>query len=134
MKLISLIVLSCLCICFANAAKITTWGNVNGRQLDTKNVALGSIPLTVITFTFTYPHVIYLQFEQSVFFWNFHDIYSFFKGIGSVPIHGIKHIDYKQNPVEVHFIKGDIGDRNVTIKLKSQRGHGINSSFTFYTN
>lgn len=50
----------------------------------------------------------------------------------TVPIAGIKHSDFKSHPVSVLFISGGIGYRNVTIQITSQKGHGINSRFTFY--
>lgn len=57
----------------------------------------------------------------------------FFQGQSAYAIYGIKHMDYKSHPVSVRFLKGDIGSRNITIQIESQRNHGINSTFIFYT-
>lgn len=51
-----------------------------------------------------------------------------------VPIVGIKHTDNKSHPVKIDILNGGIGDKIVTIRITSQRGHGINSQFTFYGN
>lgn len=50
----------------------------------------------------------------------------------TAPIIGIKHTDLKSHPVKVEFVNGGIGQKAVTLKVTSQRGHGINSRFTFY--
>lgn len=48
------------------------------------------------------------------------------------PIIGIKHFDHANKAVQVDFIDGGIGRKNVAIFLKSQRSQGINSTFVFY--
>lgn len=53
---------------------------------------------------------------------------------GTSQIIGIKHTDYKSHPVKVTLQAFVIGDPKVTIQIESQRNHGINSEFTFYTN
>lgn len=56
-----------------------------------------------------------------------------FQQPSSFPIVGIRHMDYKSHPVKVDIINGGIGQRAISLHLKSQRGHGINSTFIFYT-
>lgn len=47
---------------------------------------------------------------------------------------GIKHMDHKSHPIRVKIVGGGIGQNAVKLKLKSQRGHGIQSTLIFYTN
>lgn len=49
------------------------------------------------------------------------------------PIVGIRHVDFEPNPSKVQFSSGKIGDEQITLDLRSHRGAGINSKFTFYT-
>lgn len=104
------VILSCL---FASAIcaseRVTTWGNVNGKEVGSENVVVPSTILKVKTYEFTFPKVPLI-----------------------VPIIGIKHTDHKSHPVKVDIINGGIGQKTVRIRVTSQRGHGINSRFTFY--
>lgn len=43
-------------------------------------------------------------------------------------------MDNQSHPVDVKFLSGGIGEREVTINIVSQLGHGIQSTFVFYTN
>lgn len=45
---------------------------------------------------------------------------------------GIQHIDHEERPSNLHVLKGGVGQSFVDIKLESQRGKGINSTFLFY--
>lgn len=49
-----------------------------------------------------------------------------------MPITGIKHIDYADRPVNASIIYGDVMRHTVAFLLKSEPGHGINSTFIFY--
>ncbi|XP_055306309.1 uncharacterized protein LOC129570644 [Sitodiplosis mosellana] len=114
MKFAVFVILACLSVALVNTAnppKITTWGQVTSRTLGTKNVVATSSILQIKTFKFTFP-----------------------EGQGTNTIFGIQHFDFKSHPVSVRFLKGGIGQRNVTLQIDSQRGHGINSTFIFYTN
>lgn len=51
----------------------------------------------------------------------------------SFTIVGIKHQYYEITPVNITFISGGVGHMNATINIESQKDHGINSTFTFYT-
>lgn len=41
-------------------------------------------------------------------------------------------VDHKSHPVKVNLL-GKLPAKNITIQIISQRGHGINSTFTFYS-
>lgn len=146
-------VLSCLCICLAKddhlAVKI--WGRVNGRELATENIIVDSYIMKKQIKTITFPRVSYikiedwiiklenlLKFDSKKYLFSikahiFIFLNSIQDGPGYYPITGIKHIDHKEHNVEVSFVKGDIGHRSIELRIKSQRGHGINSTFIFYT-
>lgn len=61
------------------------------------------------------------------------NILIFEQGSPTFTIDGIQHLDYKSHPVSV-TLKGNIGDRSITLEIESQRSHGINSTFIFFTN
>lgn len=56
----------------------------------------------------------------------------FSQGRSPHPIVGIQHLDYEVRPSSVRFLKGGIGQQNVTLFVQSQRDFGINSTFVFY--
>lgn len=99
----------CLCICLANAGnqpKVSSWGKINGRVIGTENVVVTSSIWQVKTY--------HLNFSTPFQIW------------------GIQHLDYKSHPVKIIFEKGSFGDRTMSLKIESQRGHGINSTFIFF--
>ncbi|XP_055306310.1 uncharacterized protein LOC129570645 [Sitodiplosis mosellana] len=114
MKFAVFVILACLSVALGsivNPLKITTWGRITSITLGTKNVVVTPSILRIKTFKFTFP-----------------------EGQGTNTIFGIQHFDFQSHPVSVRFLKGGIGQRNVTLQIDSQRGHGINSIFIFYTN
>lgn len=48
-------------------------------------------------------------------------------------IYGIKHIDYITPPANVTFLEGGIDSIYVIIKIESQPGMPIDSTFLYYT-
>ncbi|XP_031636684.1 uncharacterized protein LOC116349416 [Contarinia nasturtii] len=110
MKLSVFLILSCLCI-YASCVKEQVWGDTshNVREIGTETVVVPSTMLQVKTHVLHFPRVPLVA-----------------------PIAGIRHLDKKSHPVQIRFLKGGIGYNNVSIEITSQRGHGINSEFTFY--
>ncbi|XP_055306312.1 uncharacterized protein LOC129570646 [Sitodiplosis mosellana] len=110
MKFAVFVILACLSVCYINAVnpKIQTWGQITSRTLGTKNIVIPSSPYQSKNFTFYYP-----------------------EGQSTYPIYGIQHFDFTLNST-VRFLKGGIGQRNVTLFVESQRGQPINSTFIFY--
>lgn len=141
MKITVFVVLSCLCICYVHAVSITNWGNVHGRSAGTEKVFVKSSSKRIKTHTFTYPRVngmtVFQPSNQMPFFslnsLKLTIIFHWPQNNSSAPIVGIKHLDNKSHPANVAFVKGFIGSRNVTIRIDSQLGHGIDSTFVFYT-
>lgn len=146
MKLAVLLIVWCLCI-YAECAseKTTIWGNVNAKEVGSETVIVPSTIFMVQTHTLTFPKVCKVNklnqvltlngsIELKIVFWNrSQDKTKFFLQVPlTAPIIGIKHTDYKSHPVSVAIVGGGLGQRTVTLKIKSQRGHGINSRFTFY--
>ncbi|XP_031637180.1 uncharacterized protein LOC116349744 [Contarinia nasturtii] len=112
MKFAVCLIFAFLAVYSVSTSTVTTnvWGTVTNRTLGSKSIVVTSSMLQVKETTFTYP-----------------------QGQSNYTIHGIKQMDYKSYPSTTTFLKGGIGQRNVTIKLTSQRGHGLNSTFIFYT-
>lgn len=143
MKLIvAVLLLSLVCIHYSDSVKVTTWGNVNLKFLGIKFVHEDSSWLRKKQLTFTFPVVCIIMFfffflfsNQCKMCVNYLKIIFYFQYPYPTNqiIYGIKHIDFKQHPINVTFLDGNIGSRTVTIHCESQRGHGINSTFVFYT-
>lgn len=135
MRIALFVVLSCVCICFVHCVTITNWGNVHTRSIGAERVVEKSSWLRVKTHTFSYPKVDFDSFSFEIYSIKnlSRSFFPFLQHNSSAPIIGITHMDFKQHPVSVKFVKGFIGDRNITIQIDSQRGHGINSTFIFFT-
>lgn len=146
MKFAVVAILSCLCIFSTGLQTDTIWGNVNHnvRQIGTETIKVPSTIWKVKTHTFSFPRVRRSHSFQvdsieiniltiSLTFPKFQCEMNIFSQIPlTVPIAGIRHIDYKSNPIQVEFIKGGVGYFETTLLLTSQKGHGINSTFIFY--
>lgn len=61
MKLLSIVVLLCLCIFGSGMQTDTIWGNVNpnSKQIGTESISIPSTIWTVKTHTFTFPKVFF---------------------------------------------------------------------------
>lgn len=116
MKFVNNLLLSSLYIGFISAQfQERTWGNINTTVLGRQNVV--KIDDTrEISITFTYPDVRGNIDEAP----------------NKYPIVGIKLVD-KCPTTQVEFVKGKLGDKEITIKLTSW-DHDIRSNFTFYRN
>lgn len=146
MKLAVFFVLACLSVCCVNSVTVNTWGRITNRTLGTKNVTVASSIFTVKNYTLTFPEVSCVEQKCVIYKWlveinwlKINCLFCFglsffvFQYVNYNQIHGITHIDYKSHPTSVRFLKGGIGQLNVTLQILSQRGHGINSTFIFYT-
>lgn len=152
MKFAVFIVVACLSVCCINAANptITTWIQVNSTTEITKNIVVPSSFLRVKSYTFSYPDVsttFFQLFEMKLIFCvqdflHISDDFcntltiSFLYSVQAYSrnkIKGIEHKDFTSNPATVRFLIGGVGHNNVTLEIESQRGYGINSTFTFYT-
>lgn len=49
------------------------------------------------------------------------------------PVIGFEHTDDTKTKIKVEIMAGNLNKNQITLRLKSKRGHGINSSFKFYT-
>lgn len=56
------------------------------------------------------------------------------QGPGTPSIAGIRCVDYKVHPVKFTLNDGGIGFQKASIKIESERNHGINTTCTFYGN
>lgn len=140
MKFSLLLIILCLCA-YASCHQETLWGNTdwNVRELGTETIVVTSSWFEVKQHNFTFPRVsigsIYfnwVQFRGNNCNQKLNYSMNHLQNGGTVQISGIKHVDYKSHPVNVRFINGGLGFLSVSIEITSQRGHGINSTFTFY--
>lgn len=58
MKFAVFLIISCLCIYSVKSDVVTTWGNVNTREIGTETAVVSSTVLQVKTYKFTFPKVI----------------------------------------------------------------------------
>lgn len=58
MKFALFLIISCLCIYSVKLEVVTTWGNVNTREIGTETAVVSSTVLQVKTYKFTFPKVI----------------------------------------------------------------------------
>lgn len=134
-----LFVLSCLSLSLVNSMNETTWGLVNTRVLGQETVVSQRIIGYYQVRAFAFPSVStaiifkYFDFIFSVFIQKSNH-FSHLKQDNSkrVPITGIKHINYLNEPVKVTFAYGDINRNEIAIVVRSAHSRGINSTFVFY--
>lgn len=151
MKTISVCVIALLFVCWANAAsyheecrgdckgypvkeeriikKSALWGNVE------KNIKFDS-PVSGIIGDWNEENIIFTllknikdKMHEEQWITNIFRIY-FFVFFPQRLIRGIKHIDYKSH--RVVFESYGLGTTTSHVNLKSQKGHGINSTISFY--
>lgn len=143
MKIAAFFILLCACICVVHNIPVN--GNnerathVLGHERATRLLGIAIIVKkssfrTIKNVTFTFAPVNYWQKSNKIHKF----LYLLFSPYNVQPqsyqrIYGIKIYDLKSHPSNATIVNGGIGLSNVTFRILSQKGHGINSMFLFYT-
>lgn len=149
MKFVVCAVLLLLSVCIVTSVNVSTWGRISNRTMGTTRVEVRGTRFQVKNYTLTYPQVNWVVQLDSTYYNCFKctdtfdrraskfliktNILNLSQGNSRLPIVGIQHLDYEFRPTSVRFLKGGIGQQNVTLFIQSQRDFGINSTFVFYT-
>lgn len=154
MKFVVVAVLLCLSVCIVSSLKVNTFGRITNRTMGTRRIDVRATRYQTKNYTLTFPEVICFFFTFTYFWWSSSPenqdvtvklqntnnnfkwaklIIFFSQGRSPHPIVGIQYLDYEVRPSSVRFLKGGLGQQNVTLFVQSQRDFGINSTFVFYT-
>lgn len=67
MKFALFLIVSCVCIYSVHSEVITTWGNVNAREVGSERAVVGSTILQVKTHKITFPKVFLLKIFEILY-------------------------------------------------------------------